>query len=235
MAKSQKDPEIIAVARTLQNTPWCEEYEKMVSGMMYNPVDPILVDGRHQGRCLARDFNEIDHRKHTADEVARLKTETLAKMVGKLGAGTFVEAPLIVDYGCNVIFGKNCFVNFNMTILDVSLVTIGDRVQFGPNVSIYTAGHDTSVLSRIKFVEYGLPVTIEDDCWIGGGVTIMPGVTIGRGTTVGSGAVVTKSLPAYSVAVGSPARVIKKLQTVEEEMADPENKYRELKGNLVEG
>ncbi|KAI8272999.1 hypothetical protein K4K60_011551 [Colletotrichum sp. SAR11_57] len=235
MAKSQKDPEIIAVARTLQNTPWCEEYEKMVSGMMYNPVDPILVDGRHQGRCLARDFNEIDHRKHTADEVARLKTETLAKMVGKLGAGTFVEAPFIVDYGCNVIFGKNCFANFNMTILDVSLVTIGDRVQFGPNVSIYTAGHDTSVLSRIKFVEYGLPVTIEDDCWIGGGVTIMPGVTIGRGTTVGSGAVVTKSLPAYSVAVGSPARVIKKLQTVEEEMADPENKYRELKGNLVEG
>ncbi|KAF3798832.1 putative acetyltransferase C18B11.09c [Colletotrichum gloeosporioides] len=232
MAKSQKDPEIIAVARTLQNTPWCEEYEKMVSGMMYNPVDPILVDGRHQGRCLARDFNEIDHRKHTADEVAQLKTETLAKMVGKLGAGTFVEAPFIVDYGCNVIFGKNCFANFNMTILDVSLVTIGDRVQFGPNVSIYTAGHDTSVLSRIKFVEYGLPVTIEDDCWIGGGVTIMPGVKIGRGTTVGSGAVVTKSLPAYSVAVGSPARVIKKLQTVEEEMADPENKYRDLKGNL---
>ncbi|KAF5497263.1 putative acetyltransferase [Colletotrichum siamense] len=235
MAKSQKDPEIIAVARTLQNTPWCEEYEKMVSGMMYNPVDPILVDGRHQGRCLARDFNEIDHRKHTAEEVARLKTETLAKMVGKLGAGTFVEAPFIVDYGCNVIFGKNCFANFNMTILDVSLVTIGDRVQFGPNVSIYTAGHDTSVLSRIKFVEYGLPVTIEDDCWIAGGVTIMPGVTIGRGTTVGSGAVVTKSLPAYSVAVGSPANVIKKLQTVEEEMADPENKYRELKGNLIEG
>ncbi|KAF4816441.1 putative acetyltransferase [Colletotrichum tropicale] len=235
MAKSQKDPEIIAVARTLQNTPWCEEYEKMVSGMMYNPVDPTLVDGRHQGRCLARDFNEIDHRKHTADEVAQLKTETLAKMVGKLGAGTFVEAPFIVDYGCNVIFGKNCFANFNMTILDVSLVTIGDRVQFGPNVSIYTAGHDTSVLSRIKFVEYGLPVTIEDDCWIGGGVTIMPGVTIGRGTTVGSGAVVTKSLPAYSVAVGSPARVVKKLQTVEEEMADPENKYRELEGNSLEG
>ncbi|KAI8314490.1 hypothetical protein K4K61_004725 [Colletotrichum sp. SAR11_59] len=235
MAKSQKDPEIIAVARTLQNTPWCEEYEKMVSGMMYNPVDPVLVDGRHQGRCLARDFNEIDHRKHTADKVAQLKTETLAKMVGKLGAGTFVEAPFIVDYGCNVIFGKNCFANFNMTILDVSLVTIGDRVQLGPNVSIYTAGHDTSVLSRIKFVEYGLPVTIEDDCWIGGGVTIMPGVTIGRGTTVGSGAVVTKSLPAYSVAVGSPAKVIKKLQTVEEEMADPGNKYRDLKGNLVEG
>ncbi|CAI0645952.1 unnamed protein product [Colletotrichum noveboracense] len=234
MAKSRKDPEIIAVARSLQNTPWCEEYEKMISGMMYNPVDPILVDGRHQGRCLARDFNEIDHRKHTADEVAQLKTETLAKMVGKLGAGTFVEAPFIVDYGCNVIFGKNCFANFNMTILDVSLVTIGDRVQFGPNVSIYTAGHDTSVLSRIKFVEYGLPVTIEDVCWIGGGVTIMPGVTIGRGTTVGSGAVVTKSLPAYSVAVGSPARVIKKLQTVEEEMADPENKYKDLKGNLVE-
>ncbi|KAL0933393.1 acetyltransferase C18B11.09c 1 [Colletotrichum truncatum] len=232
MARSQKDPEIIELARTLENTPWCEEYEKMISGMMYNPVDPILIDGRHRSRCLARDFNEIDHRKYTADEVGEKKAEILQRMLGKVGEGTFIEAPFIADYGCNVIFGKNCFANFNMTILDVSLVTIGDRVQFGPNVSIYGAGHDTSVLSRIKFVEYGLPVRIEDDCWIGGGVIIMPGVTIGKGTTVGSGAIVTKSLPPYSVAVGSPAKVIKTLQTVEEELADPKNPYRDLPGNL---
>nr|XP_036581250.1 defects in morphology protein 1 [Colletotrichum truncatum]KAF6789518.1 defects in morphology protein 1 [Colletotrichum truncatum] len=225
MARSQKDPEIIELARTLENTPWCEEYEKMISGMMYNPVDPILIDGRHRSRCLARDFNEIDHRKYTADEVGEKKAEILQRMLGKVGEGTFIEAPFIADYGCNVIFGKNCFANFN-------LVTIGDRVQFGPNVSIYGAGHDTSVLSRIKFVEYGLPVRIEDDCWIGGGVIIMPGVTIGKGTTVGSGAIVTKSLPPYSVAVGSPAKVIKTLQTVEEELADPKNPYRDLPGNL---
>lgn len=98
----------------------------------------------------------------------------------------------------------------------------------GPNVSIYTAGHDTSVLSRIKFVEFGHPIRIQDDCWIGGGVTILPSVTIGKGSTVGAGAVVTKSIPPYSVALGSPAKVVKTLQSVEEELADPNNPYRDL-------
>ncbi|TKW56286.1 putative acetyltransferase C18B11.09c [Colletotrichum tanaceti] len=231
-AKPQKDVELLGLARALENTPWCENHELMVSGMIYNPVDPVLVEGRHRGRRLAREFDDLDHREHSADGISEKKTEVLRRMLGAIGAGTFVEAPLHVDYGCNVVFGKNCFANFNLTILDVSLVIIGDRVQFGPNVSIYCAGHDTSVLSRIKFVEYGLPVRIEDDCWIGGGTIVLPGVTIGRGTTVGSGAVVTKSLPPYSVAVGSPARVIKTLQTVEEEQADPANPYRDLPGNL---
>lgn len=97
-----------------------------------------------------------------------------------------------------------------------------------PNVSIYGAGHETSVLSRIKFVEYGLPVCIEDDVWVGGGTIILPGVTIGRGSTIGAGSVVTKSIPPYSVAVGSPARVVKTLPTVEEELADPNNLYANL-------
>lgn len=98
-------------------------------------------------------------------------------------------------------------------------------MQFGPNVSIYGAGHDTSVLSRIKFVEFGLPVVIEDDCWIGGGSIILPGVTIGKGSTVGAGSTVTKNLPPYSVAVGAPARVVRTLPTVEQERADPSNPY----------
>lgn len=115
-----------------------------------------------------------------------------------------------------------------LTILDTSLVIIGDRVQMGPNVSIYSAGHETSVLSRIKFVEFGHCIRIEDDCWIGGGVTILPGVTIGRGCTVGAGAVVTKSIPPYSVALGAPAKVVKKLQSVEEELADPNNQFRNM-------
>lgn len=116
----------------------------------------------------------------------------------------------------------------SLTILDTSLVIIGDRVQMGPNVSIYSAGHDTSVLSRIKFVEFGHPVRVEDDCWIGGGVIILPGVTIGKGSTVGAGAVVTKSIPPYSVALGSPAKVVKTLPSVEEERADPNNPYRDM-------
>lgn len=105
---------------------------------------------------------------------------------------------------------------------------IGNRVQLGPNVSIYSAGHEISVLSRIKCVEFGDPVYIEDDAWIGGGTIILPGVTIGKGSTIGAGSIVTKSISPYSVAMGAPAKVVKKLPTVEEELADPNNAYRNM-------
>jgi acetyltransferase-like isoleucine patch superfamily enzyme len=105
---------------------------------------------------------------------------------------------------------------------------IGDRVQIGTNVGIFTAGHDTSVLSRRKFVEFGHPVFIEDDCWIGGNVVILPGVRIGKGSTVGAGSIVTKDIPPYSVAVGIPCRVMKTIPSVEEEENDPNNPYRNL-------
>ncbi|KAF9881543.1 hypothetical protein CkaCkLH20_00689 [Colletotrichum karsti] len=152
----------------------------------------------------------------------------LKDILGQVGKGTFIEPPFIPDYGCNVIIGENCFINFNCTILDTSLVIIGNRVQFGPNVSIYSAGHETSVLSRIKFVEFGDPVRIEDDAWIGGGTIILPGVTIGKGSTIGEGSIVIKDIPPYSVAIGSPAKVVKVLPTVEEELADPGNPYRNM-------
>lgn len=116
----------------------------------------------------------------------------------------------------------------SFTALDTSLIVVGDRVQFGPNVSIYTAGHDTSILSRKKFVEFGHPVFIGNDCWIGGMVIILPGITIGEGCTIGAGSVVTKDIPPFSVAVGSPCRVIKRIPSSEEEEQDPNNPYRNL-------
>lgn len=118
--------------------------------------------------------------------------------------------------------------NNSLTILDTSLVVIGDRVQIGTNVSIFSAGHDTSVLSRQKFVEFGHLVFIEDDCWIGGNVVILFGVRIGRGSTIGAGSIVTRDIPAFSLAVGSPCRVKKTIPSPEEEKADPENLYRAL-------
>ena len=99
----------------------------------------------------------------------------------------------------------------------------------GPNVSIYTAGHETSVLSRRKFVEFGHPVRIGNDCWIGGCVIILPGVTIGEGSTIGAGSVVTKDIPPFSVAVGAPCRVKKTIPSAEEEEKDPNNPYRNMK------
>lgn len=117
----------------------------------------------------------------------------------------------------------------SLTVLDTSLVIIGDRVQMGPNVSIYTAGHETSILSRRKFVEFGHPVRIGNDCWIGGCVIILPGVTIGEGSTIGAGSVVTKDIPPFSVAVGSPCRVRKTIPSAEEEEQDPNNPYRDMR------
>lgn len=102
----------------------------------------------------------------------------------------------------------------SLVILDCGLVTIGNRVLFGPFVSIFAATHETEVQSRRDGIEYAKPVSIGDDCWIGGNVTIMPGVTIGKGCTIGAGSVVTKDIPDFSVAIGSPARVVKKVAAV---------------------
>lgn len=128
----------------------------------------------------------------------------------------------------SLMFDFHCIDGFSFTALDTSLIVIGDRVQFGPNVSIYTAGHDTSILSRRKFVEFGHPVFIGDDCWIGGDVVILPGVTIGEGCTIGAGSVVTKDIPPFSIAMGSPCKVRKTIPSVEEEEKDPNNPYRNL-------
>ncbi|OLN87644.1 putative acetyltransferase C18B11.09c 2 [Colletotrichum chlorophyti] len=228
MARTQKNDEIIELARQLQGTPWCEEYERMISGMLYNPLHPKLLEGRYRARCLLHKYNTLDPSIKYYDELMAAQQEMLKGILGKVGKGTFIEPPFIPDYGCNVIIGENCFINFNCTILDTSLVVLGDRVQLGPNVSIYSAGHETSVLSRIKFIEFGDPVRIEDDAWIGGGTIILPGVTIGRGSTIGAGSIVTKDIPPYSVAIGSPAKIVKKLPTVEEELADPKNPYRNM-------
>jgi acetyltransferase-like isoleucine patch superfamily enzyme len=109
------------------------------------------------------------------------------------------------------------FSDSSMVILDCGLVTIGDRVMFGPFVSIYAATHETEVQSRRDNIEFAREVYIGDDCWIGGNVIILPGVTIGKGCTIGAGSVVTKDIPEYSVAIGSPAKIVKKVKPLEGE------------------
>ncbi|KAJ5110524.1 acetyltransferase [Penicillium argentinense] len=228
MAATEKRPEIIELSRELRGVPHCEDYEKMISGMMYNPTIPRLLEARHICRGLTDDYNNLDTKSISYEDIADKRFELLKKLVGKVGEGTFIEPPFRPDYGCNISIGKECFINWNVTILDTSLVIIGDRVQIGTGVGLITAGHDVSVLSRRKFVEFGHPIFIEDDCWIGANVVILPGVRIGKGSTIGAASVVTKDIPPYSVAVGAPARVRKTIPSVEEEMADPHNPYRNL-------
>ncbi|KAF4987802.1 hypothetical protein FDECE_15295 [Fusarium decemcellulare] len=218
MATKAKVPAELEKASKLAHVPHCEEYEKMISGMLYDSFVPELEMGRLLGRKFMHEYN------NWFPEGADLNTKTVttkrAEMLrGRIGHvaddEVFIEPPLRVDYGPNISLGKRFYANFNLTILDSAIVTIGDRVMVGPNVMISTATHEIEVASRRDNIEYASPVTIGDDCWIGGGVIILPGVTIGDGCTIGAGSVVTRDIPAWSVAIGSPARVVKKVEQLD--------------------
>lgn len=178
---------------------------------MYDSSDPQLVAERSAARRLLRRFNhDLDY----DDAPGRL--ELLTSLLGSLDASAppFFEPPLYVDYGYNISVGSGFYANFGTTILDINRVTIGDRVLLGPNVHIYTVNHPLSPEERAVpqgCPELGKPVVIEDDCWIGGNVTILPGVTIKRGSTVAAGAVVTRDVPERSLAAGNPAKVVRKI------------------------
>lgn len=133
----------------------------------------------------------------------------LKDILGGLGEGSGILPPLHCDYGSNIFLGEHVEVNYNLTVLDVGRVTIGDRVLIAPNVSIYTAGHPVHPQSRRSGYEYGIDVSIGDDVWIGGSVTILPGVHIGSGSVIGGGSVVTKDIPANVIAAGNPCRVLR--------------------------
>lgn len=131
----------------------------------------------------------------------------------------WIEAPIMMDYGWNVSLGSNVFIGFNCTFLDTCRITIGDRTLVGPNVSFYSATHplDPKIRQGTRGPEFGKPITIGKDCWIGGQAIFVPGVTIGDGVTVGAGSVVTKNVPAHTVVAGNPARLIKALPNASEE------------------
>lgn len=134
------------------------------------------------------------------------------KLFGKTGKDPYITPPVYVDYGRHVSVGDNFYANFDCIFLDVNRITIGDNVMFGPRVGLYTAGHplDSKVRNEDQ-LEFGLPITIKDNVWLGGNVCVLPGVTIGENSVIGTGAVVTKDIPANSVAVGNPAKVVKSL------------------------
>ncbi|KAJ5044526.1 hypothetical protein NUH16_001332 [Penicillium rubens] len=127
----------------------------------------------------------------------------------------FVDGPISVDHGLNFKVGKGTFLNFNLLVLDTCLITIGERVLFGPNVCLYGATHpmDPAIRQGLKGPECGKEVHIEDDVWIGGSVIVLAGVRIGKGSTVGAGSVVTKDVPPFHFVAGNPARVIRRIET----------------------
>lgn len=183
------------------------EYEKMLAGQVYDATDPEVIEMLDRTRDLCWRYNQ----SRPGDETGR--RALLAEILGKDYEDIHINQPFRCDYGRHIRVGCSFFANFGLTVLDEAYVTIGDDAFIGPNVSIYTACHSTDVAERNSRREWALPVTIGNDCWIGGSVTILPGVTIGDGCTIGAGSVVTRDIPAHSVAVGNPARVIKTLDT----------------------
>ena len=134
--------------------------------------------------------------------------QVVKELFGK-SENAWVNPPFYCDYGTHIEAGKNLFVNYNCTIIDVAKVKIGDNCQLAPNVAIYTAGHPVYPVTRNSGYEYGKAVTIGDNVWIGGNSVICPGVTIASNTVIGAGSVVTRDIPAWSVAAGNPCRVIR--------------------------
>lgn len=179
--------------------------ERMLSGLPYKAWLDGLDEDRKECKKKIYKFNLLPVEQR--NEVPEL----LKELFGKTGEHIFIEAPFHCDYGWNIEVGENFFANYNLTILDVGKVTIGANAQIAPNVSIYTAGHPLHPDSRNSGYEYGIPVTIGDNVWIGGSTVIMPGVNIGSNVVIGAGSVVTKDIPDWSIAVGNPCRVLRKI------------------------
>lgn len=180
------------------------EKEKMLTGMMYDAnYDAVLIEERLKCKELCRDYNDIRPRMIAEREAL------LRKILGNIKDGILIEQPFYCDYGYNISVGYNFYANFNLVILDEAPVTFGDNVFIAPNCGFYTAGHPINADDRNKGLEYALPITVGNDVWIGAHVTVLPGVTIGDNCVIGAGSVVTRDIPANSVAVGNPCKVIK--------------------------
>lgn len=181
------------------------EKEKMLAGELYQAGDPELVAERLKVRKLVKTFNDSD------PEDTEFRVSLIRKIFGKAGKNFWVEPPFYCDYGYNIEVGDDVFFNFNCVVLDVVKVTLGDRVFVAPNVQFYPATHPLDSKSRGEMWEYGKPISVGNDVWIGGSAMICPGVSIGDRTVIAAGAVVTKSFPADVLIGGNPARFIKHL------------------------
>lgn len=181
------------------------EKEKMLMGEVYNACDEQLLIELNACKDRIQDYNNL----RPTDFAAR--REMLQEILGACDEHVFINQPFYCDYGKNIRVGKRFFANFHFTVLDEALVTIGDDVFVGPNVSIYTACHSTNPTERNTRQEWARPVTIGNNCWIGGSVTILLGVTIGHNTTIGAGSVVTCDIPDNVVAVGNPCKAVKRI------------------------
>lgn len=182
------------------------EIEKLQAGLEYCYDDPVVAARKENAIVQCKIYNGIDDIDYDA-QYAHLQ-----KMLGSVGKKVWIGKTFNCDNGKNIHIGDNFTGNFNLTILDIREVYIGDNVMIGPNTLITTVGHPMSPMGRRKHLGIAKPVTIGNDVWIGGNVTILPGITIGNNVIVAAGAVVTKDVPDNCVVGGVPARKIKDIE-----------------------
>ena len=190
------------------------EMEKCLAGEWYDCHDPSFMNLKSKAHHLLMKYNSLPYEQKTE------KHAILKEMFGSIGANVSVGHSFICDYGCNIHIGDNVTVNTGCTFVDCNRITIGNNVLVAPNVQIYTATHPVEFNERLVLTEtsdgckyvrrtFALPVMIEDGCWIGGGVIILPGVTIGQKCVIGAGSVVVSDVPPNSTVVGVPGKVVK--------------------------
>ena len=175
--------------------------DKMLAGELYVADDPELL-ADHRRAC-----EWLDRYNATNTLPARERQALMAEIFAGIGAGCDIRPPVHFDYGSNIEFGAGVFLNFGCVLLDVARIRIGDGTQVGPGVRILTADHPRDAVSRARRLEFGRPVTIGANVWIGAGAIILPGVVIGDEAIVGAGSIVTRSVPSGATVVGNPARV----------------------------
>ncbi len=190
------------------------EIQKCLDGEIFNTSDPEIQDMIKRARDITKEYNYL-----ASTDTIR-KEALLTELFGSIGKNVSIDTPFYCDYGRHITIGDNVIININCTFVDCNRIDIGNNVLIASNVQIYSATHPVETNERLIenwteadsapfFRTYALPVKIEDNVWIGGGVIILPGVTIGKNSVIGAGSVVTSSIPGNSVAFGNPCKVIR--------------------------
>lgn len=198
------------------------ELEKCMAGEWYNCHDRIFIERKAKASAWCARYNSTPYSQRGS------RYELLKEQFGAVGNNVSVGDEFICGFGNNIYIGNNVSINIRCMLIDCNKITIGNNVLIAPGVQINTSTHPVELSDRLtpdwnpesgeyRWRTYALPITIEDNCWIGAGCIILPGVTIGKGSVIGAGSVVNKSIPANSVAVGNPCRVIR---TINQDMPD---------------
>ena len=186
------------------------EKDKQHTGEVYFPGDPEILEEQIQYQEKLYDYNQ------TRPSEQEKRTNLLKEMFAEIGENCYIEPPFHANFGghhCH--FGKNVYVNYNLTAVDDTHIYVGDNTMMAPNVILASAAHPLDPEERRKGYQYNKPVHIGKNCWLGAGVIVVPGVSIGDDTVIGAGSVVTKDIPSGVVAVGNPCRVIKEIKREE--------------------